>query len=188
VGADGAMVGCLPRRAMPGAAEVTLESKEIHELIEILSRSSLTTLEIEREGFRLRLEKSPPEGHVPTYVVRTAEAMPPTVTAIPPAMVAPVPVPATAASAEDAALAVDDGLIELRSPFVGTFYRAPSPDSPPFVEIGGKVRKGQVVCIVEAMKLMNEIEAEIEGEVVDILAKNGQPVEYGEILFRLRPL
>jgi len=74
------------------------------------------------------------------------------------------------------------------SPFVGTFYRAPSPESPAFVEVGTVVKKGQVLCIVEAMKLMNEIESEIDAEVVEIRVANGQPVEYGEVLFRLRPV
>ena len=78
-------------------------------------------------------------------------------------------------------------LVEIHSPIVGTFYRSPSPDAPPFVEPGDRVKKGQVICIVEAMKLMNDIECEAAGEVVEILIANGQPVEYGEILFRIRP-
>jgi acetyl-CoA carboxylase biotin carboxyl carrier protein len=76
----------------------------------------------------------------------------------------------------------------MTSPIVGTFYRQPSPSAPPFVEPGSKVRKGQVLCIIEAMKLMNEIEAEMDAEVVEILVANGQPVEFGEVLFRLRPM
>ena len=75
----------------------------------------------------------------------------------------------------------------MHSPIVGTFYSAPSPDAPNFVEVGAKVQKGQVMCIVEAMKVMNEIESEIDGEVVEVLVSNSQPVEYGEVLFRLRP-
>jgi acetyl-CoA carboxylase biotin carboxyl carrier protein len=70
---------------------------------------------------------------------------------------------------------------------VGTFYAAPSPEAPPYVEVGSRVRKGQVLCIVEAMKVMNEIESEVDGELVEILVKNGQPVEFGEVMFRLRP-
>jgi acetyl-CoA carboxylase biotin carboxyl carrier protein len=80
------------------------------------------------------------------------------------------------------------GLVEMTSPIVGTFYRQPSPSAPPFVEPGTKVRKGQVLCVIEAMKLMNEIEAEIDAEVVEVLVANGQPVEFGEVLFRLRPM
>jgi acetyl-CoA carboxylase biotin carboxyl carrier protein len=80
------------------------------------------------------------------------------------------------------------GLVEMTSPIVGTFYRQPSHAAPPFVEPGSKVKKGQVLCIIEAMKLMNEIEADMDAEVVEILVANGQPVEFGEILFRLRPM
>ena len=80
------------------------------------------------------------------------------------------------------------GLVDLKSPIVGTFFRQPSPGAPPFVEPGSKVKKGQVLCIIEAMKLMNEIEAEMDAEVVEIPVANGQPVEFGEVLFRLRPM
>ncbi|MBD2038923.1 acetyl-CoA carboxylase biotin carboxyl carrier protein [Leptolyngbya sp. FACHB-321] len=81
----------------------------------------------------------------------------------------------------------DRRLIEVNSPMVGTFYRAASPDEPPFVEVGDRIRKGQTVCIIEAMKLMNELEAEIGGEVVEILVQNGEPIEYGQLLLRLNP-
>ena len=76
----------------------------------------------------------------------------------------------------------------MTSPIVGTFYRSAAPDSPPFIEVGDRVRKGQILCIVEAMKLMNEIESEVEGEIREILVANGQPVEYGEVLFKIRPV
>jgi acetyl-CoA carboxylase biotin carboxyl carrier protein len=176
VAAVGRVVGLPVRGRRPRIAEVTLDAKEIHELIEILSRSSLTTLEIEREGFRLRLEKNPLDGQVPTYVMRAPEAVAPTVPMMAPPAVAAAPAPAApAAAADPLASAPPDGSVELRSPFVGTFYRAPSPDANPFVEIGGKVRKGQVVCIVEAMKLMNEIEAEVEGEMVGFIAADVKP-------------
>ncbi|HEY9884128.1 MAG TPA: acetyl-CoA carboxylase biotin carboxyl carrier protein [Thermosynechococcaceae cyanobacterium] len=81
----------------------------------------------------------------------------------------------------------DRRLIEVNSPMVGTFYRAASPDEPPFVEVGDRIRKGQTICIIEAMKLMNELEAEIGGEVVEILVQNGEPIEYGQLLLRLNP-
>jgi acetyl-CoA carboxylase biotin carboxyl carrier protein len=95
---------------------------------------------------------------------------------------APIP------SAPAAPAPADAGLVELLSPIVGTFFRQPSPTASPFVEPGSKVKKGQVLCIIEAMKLMNEIEAEMDAEVVDVLVANGQPVEFGEVLFRLRPM
>jgi acetyl-CoA carboxylase biotin carboxyl carrier protein len=80
----------------------------------------------------------------------------------------------------------DAGLVEITSPFVGTFYAAPSPDAPPYVEVGSRIRPGQVLCIVEAMKLMNEIESEVAGTIVEIRGQSGQPVEYGEALFKVR--
>jgi acetyl-CoA carboxylase biotin carboxyl carrier protein len=101
-----------------------------------------------------------------------------------PAALAPVPGPAGAAKAEPKG---DKPGVEVKSPFVGTFYRAPSPDSPPFVEVGNKVKKGQTLCIVEAMKLMNEIECEVDGTVAEIYVQNATPVEFGEPLFRIVP-
>lgn len=99
-----------------------------------------------------------------------------------PAAAAPPPAPAAAAPAP----AADNGRV-IRAPIVGTFYRAPSPDKPPYIQVGDKVRKGQVVCIVEAMKLMNQIESDLDGVVTDILVENGAPVEFGQELFRVGP-
>lgn len=103
-----------------------------------------------------------------------------------PAALAPVAAPAPAAAPKAEAKADKPG-VEVKSPFVGTFYRAPSPDSPPFVDVGHKVKKGQTLCIVEAMKLMNEIEAEADGTVAEIYVQNATPVEFGEPLFRIVP-
>ena len=99
----------------------------------------------------------------------------------------PAPVVAVPPQEAPAAPVIDDSLVDMQSPIVGTFYTAPGPDTPEFVKVGDRVRKGQTMCIIEAMKLMNEIEAETDGEVVEICINNAQPVEYGEILFRLRP-
>ncbi len=96
----------------------------------------------------------------------------------------PLPPPAPSPAAEKAEKPVESGVL-LTSPFVGTFYRAPAPEAPPFVEVGQTVRKGQVVCIVEAMKLMNEIESEFDGKILEILVKNAEHVEYGQSLFRI---
>jgi acetyl-CoA carboxylase biotin carboxyl carrier protein len=148
-----------------------VDSKEIRELIEYVSRSNFATFEMERDGFRIKLVKGQPAPlSLPavTPVDRAPEALPPAVDV-----------------AVDAA-AVPSGLHELHSPIVGTFYSAPAPDAPDFVEVGARVQKGQVICIVEAMKVMNEIESEVDGEIVEVLVKNGQPVEFGEVLFRLR--
>jgi len=147
-----------------------VDPKEIRELIELISRSNFASFELEGKDFKIKLVKE-----------RTAA---PAVVAVEPAVqpaAAPQPAP------EPVAESHPNGATPLESPIVGTFYRAPSPDSAPFVEIGTKVNKGQVLCIVEAMKVMNEIESEIDAEVVEILVKNGQPVEFGEVMFRLRP-
>ena len=155
-----------------------MDPKEIRDLIELISRSNFASFELEGDGVKLKLVKQqaapPPVVAAPVVQAPAAQALGP---AGPPAE---APGPAAAA-------APADGLVELNSPIVGTFYRSSGPDAAPFVEVGARVQKGQVLCIVEAMKVMNEIEAEVNAEVVDILVANGQPVEYGEVLFRLRP-
>jgi len=139
-----------------------VDSKEIRELIEMISRSTFSSFELEEaDGFKLKLVK---------------EAAAPSVNVV------------AAAPAAAPAPAVEDGLVEFDSPIVGTFYRSAGPDAPPFADVGQTVKKGQVLCIVEAMKVMNEIESEIEAEVVEVCVADGQPVEFGEVLFRLRPL
>lgn len=112
----------------------------------------------------------------------------PAVFAAPQVGAAPSIAPAAAAAPSAASQAnVDDGSVYVESPFVGTFYRAPSPESDAFTEVGQRIKKGQTLCIVEAMKLMNEIESEVEGEVLEVLVENGKAVEYGDRLFRVRP-
>jgi acetyl-CoA carboxylase biotin carboxyl carrier protein len=153
-----------------------VETKEIQDLIELISRSDFSTFELERDGFRIKLVRG--EARLGAPLANAAAV----------SSAGPLPAPPAAAEAPPAATpAVEDGLYELHSPIVGTFYRAPSPDTPSFTEVGKHVSKGQVLCIVEAMKVMNEIESEVDAEVVEILVKNGQPVEFGEVLFRLRP-
>jgi acetyl-CoA carboxylase biotin carboxyl carrier protein len=158
--------------------EVDVDVKELRELIEVVSRSSVSEFELEREGLKLRIVKGGPA----LAQVLSSPTAPGPGPAEPTAGQVGSPVAAGPPAAEEA------GLFALPSPIVGTFYRAPSPGASPFVEVGAKVKKGQVLCIVEAMKLMNEIESEMDAEVVEILVANGQPVEYGEILFKLRPM
>jgi acetyl-CoA carboxylase biotin carboxyl carrier protein len=158
-----------------------LDPKEIRELIELVSRSDFSKFEMEREGFKIKLVRQSAEA---PPIVTVAAAPQPALTATPTEAIRA----ATAANEAAAAPAVDDGLVELKSPIVGTFYRAPNPDAPPFADVGSKVRKGQTLCIIEAMKVMNEIDSEIDAEVVDAPLANGQPVEFGEVLFRLRPM
>jgi acetyl-CoA carboxylase biotin carboxyl carrier protein len=132
------------------------------------------------ETLTIRLGHPP----VPPAVVQAAPVVAPQ---LQPA--APPPPPAAAAAPAPAAKpAAADNTFTVNSPFVGTFYRSPSPETPPFIEVGSVVQKGQVLCIVEAMKLMNEIEAERSGRLVDVLIQNGSPVEFGEPLFRFEPV
>jgi acetyl-CoA carboxylase biotin carboxyl carrier protein len=156
-----------------------LDAKEIRELIEVISRSNFATFELERKDFKLKLVKAELQNPAPARPAPSAPAPEPVATRAEPVAIEATASPGPAAS--------DNGIIDITSPIIGTFYSAPSPDAPPFVEVGGKVKKGQVLCIVEAMKLMNEIESELDGEVVEAPVMNGQPVEYGEVLFRVRP-
>jgi acetyl-CoA carboxylase biotin carboxyl carrier protein len=153
--------------------------KELMDLMDFISRSNFVEFEIEQEGLKLRLAKAGARR-------RTRSERGEAVAPLSPAPSAPAGAP-QAVQAVPAPPPPEAGLIDVRSPMVGTFYRRSSPEAPSFVEPGQKVRKGQVLCIIEAMKLMNEIESEAEGDLVEVLVENGQPVEYGELLFRIRP-
>ena len=158
----------------------------LERLIRAIDQSSLDSIEIERGGTRVRLSKSA----TVTPVATPAPAAAPTVLAAPapaPAGAAPTP-PQGAASAPGGTPAPGrSDLVEIKSPMVGTFYRSPTPDAPAYVDEGKRVSKGDTLCIIEAMKLMNELECEVSGTIVEILAENGQPVEYGQVLFRVDP-
>jgi acetyl-CoA carboxylase biotin carboxyl carrier protein len=149
-----------------------VNQREIRRLAELLRDYALTEVEVEREGVRVRLRREPaPMAAAPALSGAPAPASPAVATT-----------PATAA-----AEASEAHLLTIEAPMVGTFYRAPSPDAQPFVRDGDRVKKGQVVCIIEAMKLMNEIESKVAGRVVKVLVENTQPVEYGQPLFLLEP-
>jgi acetyl-CoA carboxylase biotin carboxyl carrier protein len=152
-----------------------LSFKEIKELIELVAERRLTGLEIERAGFRVRIE-----GPRPDPVPNGGPAM------SYPAFAEPAVAPAREPPALSSAPEPDDQLHVITSPIVGTFYRAPSPEAPAFVSAGDKIERGKVLCIIEAMKLMNEIESDVTGEVAEVFPQNGQPVEYGERLFAIR--
>lgn len=160
---------------------------EIKELIKLVDQTSVQELEIENEGTRLAIRKP---GRTEVVNVQTA---PIAHTYVPAAPAAPAPAQAPAAEtsapqADSKPAAADiSHLHKITSPMVGTFYRAPSPDAPPFVNVGDRVTEKTVVCILEAMKLMNPLEAEVKGEIVDILVENGQLVEYGQALFLVKP-
>ena len=149
-----------------------MNQREIRRLADLLRDYGLSEVEVEREGVRVRLRRE----------------LSPSATA-PAGSVAPVsPAPAGAPMAIAAASAASEAhLLTIEAPMVGTFYRAPSPDAQPFVRDGDRVKKGQVVCIIEAMKLMNEIESKVAGRVVKVLVENAQPVEYGQPLFLVEP-
>jgi acetyl-CoA carboxylase biotin carboxyl carrier protein len=152
--------------------------KELKEIIDIVtSKESIEELELEKSGVRLRIKRAS-NNHVATSVSAvTAAAVAP---ALAPIAIQPA-LPEAAQKTEE-----DKGLYYIKSPIVGTFYKAASPTSEAFVSVGDFVEKGSVVCIIEAMKLMNEIESDAAGEIVSILVENGQPVEYGENLFAIR--
>ena len=153
---------------------------DVREILALMRENGLSEFEIERDGLKLRLRKD---------AAGTVAAAPASAVAGVPATAAPALAPAGAVAAPVAPVAPGAAEVELavvKSPIVGTFYRSPEPGASSFVEIGTTVKKGQVLCIIEAMKLMNEIDSEFDGEIVNIYVENGQPVQYGERLFAIR--
>jgi acetyl-CoA carboxylase biotin carboxyl carrier protein len=154
-----------------------LSFKEIKDLIDLVSERGLSTLEVEQTGFRIRIEGPRPaeNGSAAAAAILAGTGGAPMLAAAPaPRMVEPSEAPP------------EENLHVITSPIVGTFYRAPSPEADPFAEVGQKVSKGKILCIIESMKLMNEIESDVEGEIVEVYPRSGQPVEYGEKLFAIR--
>jgi acetyl-CoA carboxylase biotin carboxyl carrier protein len=148
-----------------------MTNQEIQELLQIFAESGVAEMEVQRGENRLRLRRA-----------LTAQEM-----IVPAAAPAHAPLPAAPAAAPAKPSAPESNHVIVKSPIVGTYYDAPSPEAPAFVKIGDSVEPGQVLCIIESMKLMNEIEAEIAGTIVHKLVENGRPVEYGEALFAIRP-
>jgi acetyl-CoA carboxylase biotin carboxyl carrier protein len=166
-----------------------MDLNELKEILQILDEKEIAEFELEEEGIKLRIRKASGNSGGPavTSVPIVSAVLPPVAmapVAAPFAIPAEVPVPVSAAGAAPAP--VEEGLHILKSPIVGTFYRARDPQSPPFAQVGDRVKAGQVLCIIEAMKMMNEIEAEVAGEVVRVMPDNGQPVQYGDPLFAIR--
>ena len=161
---------------------MSLNLSELKELLELISERDITEFELEEDGVKLKVKKGypavveTPTNHAPRVMPMAAAA--PVATAPPPQAVSSVAEPL-----EDEG---EPGLAWVTSPMVGTFYRAPEPGAPPFVNEGDRVKPGQVLCILEAMKLMNELEAEIAGEIVEICVENAQPVQYGDRLFGVK--
>ena len=155
-----------------------MELKDIKAIIDLMKKNSITEFELERQDSKIRLKRGLNGGASPVSVQ-------PDETLIP--MTMPVPaVPATAIPVAAPSPAVT-GEIEIKSPMIGTFYRAPSPEAAAYVEVGSEVNAETVVCLIEAMKVMNEIKAEVKGVITQILVENGKPVEFGQPLFKVRP-
>jgi acetyl-CoA carboxylase biotin carboxyl carrier protein len=155
-----------------------LDHSQLRELIALLGDSDIQELKLEGDDFRLELRRNLPASQTSVVMPAAGAAMAPAPAAAAPAAPSPAP---------PAAAAVRSDLVEITAPMVATFYRAPSPGDPAFVELGSRIKVGQTVCILEAMKLMNELEAEVSGEVVEILVDNGTPVEFGQVLMRVKP-
>jgi acetyl-CoA carboxylase biotin carboxyl carrier protein len=159
---------------------VIINLDQLKQILDLARDHELSELEIEQEGMRLRIRRDGLIGQVLQVPPLAAAA---------PALAPPGPSAVTSSAAVSAAAEAADSEIELavvKSPIVGTFYRSSEPGAPPFVEVGTTVKKGQVLCIIEAMKLMNEIDSEFDGEIVNIYVEAGQPVQYGERLFAIR--
>jgi acetyl-CoA carboxylase biotin carboxyl carrier protein len=150
-----------------------VDLKEIRTLVDLMKKNGIAVFKMEKEGFKITMKTG--EAGTPVHYVTSAPA--PAATALPPAAPAEAPAAAAAAVAEG---------IEIKSPMVGTFYASPSPENPPFVTPGQEITPDTVVCIIEAMKVMNEIKAEVSGTVLEVLAENGKPVQFGQTLFRLK--
>ena len=157
-----------------------LDHDQLHKLLALLGDSDIQELKLEGDDFRLEVRRNLP-GVAPQVVQVPAVAQPAATAA------APAPLAAAPSAPPPAAPAVRSDLLEITAPMVATFYRAPAPGEAPFVEVGTRISSGQTVCILEAMKLMNELEAEVSGEVVEILVENGTPVEFGQVLMRVKP-
>jgi len=157
-----------------------MDLEQIRQILDLVRDHELSEFEVEHDGLRLRVRR---DGH---HTVVAIPAAAPAVTHVPVAALPATPGPGPSAATQPNAPDADVELAVVKSPIVGTFYRSPEPSAPSFVEIGSAVKKGQVLCIIEAMKLMNEIDSEYDGEIVNVYVESGQPVQYGERLFAIR--
>ena len=173
-------VATVDQNGTAGAAQPAIDLDFLRGLIEAVDQSGIDSIEIHRSGTRIRISKSPapaPVTHMGGMQAVAPAAAPAVAPAATPVAAAEVPAPAAPKS----------NLVDVKSPMVGTFYRAPAPEAPSYVELGSTVSKGQTLCILEAMKLMNELESEVDGVIREILVDNADPVEYGQVLFRVEP-
>jgi acetyl-CoA carboxylase biotin carboxyl carrier protein len=174
------------RRSRSLANESSVNMDELRELIQLVRDNEFTEFELEREGFRVRFRRGAPGGEATAGVGSSAQSTVAAPVSSAEGAAASAAAPSHPGAKAETAATADENLHIITSPIVGTFYRAASPQAPPFVNIGSRVEQGTVVCIIEAMKLMNEILAEASGEVAKIYVENGQPVEYGQPLFGIK--
>jgi len=176
-----------PARATSAASQPETKTSEIRDLIDFISKTGLNEVNIETKELKLHVKREPDQ-----KIFKSSPMMAP-ISGTPQVVqqTAPQPVqtatPTAAPKAEKPAETAGTNLVEIKSPMIGTFYRSASPDSPPFVSVGDKVTKGQTVCIIEAMKLFNEIESEHSGTIVKVMLENANPVEYDQVLFLVEP-
>jgi acetyl-CoA carboxylase biotin carboxyl carrier protein len=164
-----------------------MDFKQIQELIKMINKSNIGEVSIEEKGFKSTIKQK--EEPVQQIITAPVSAQPVAAMAVAP--VAPAPAPVAAAAPEKPARPAEppaDNTVTIKSPMIGTFYRSPSPDKPYFVNVGDDVEPGKVVCIIEAMKLFNEIESEVKGRIVKVLAEDASPVEYDQPLFQVEPV
>jgi acetyl-CoA carboxylase biotin carboxyl carrier protein len=159
-----------------------LELKDIKDLIALMRKNDLSVFKMEKDGFKITLKRG--SDFQPIITASTPGALPAGVSVVTTA--APVSAEAASAATSAAGEPKTDSSKEITSPMVGTFYSAASPEAPPYVSVGATIQEGAVICIIEAMKVMNEIKAEVSGTVVEVCAENGKPVQFGQVLFRLR--
>ena len=158
-----------------------MELKDIKAIIDLMKKNSITEFELEEKDSKLRLKRGLSAGVSATQADDFVQMIPA------PAVIAPQALPIAAPAAPAASPMVNSGEIDIKSPMIGTFYRSPSPESASYVEVGSEVNPDTVVSIIEAMKVMNEIKAEVKGVITQILVENGKPVEFGQPMFKIRP-
>jgi acetyl-CoA carboxylase biotin carboxyl carrier protein len=159
-----------------------VDLKDIKAIIDLMKKNSVSEFELEKQDFKIRLKRGPSNGGGTSVSYEDA----PVLTYVPPTVAVPTPgMPVPAAAGATAAAASSE--LDIKSPMIGTFYRSPSPESAPYIEVGAEVNAETVVCIIEAMKVMNEIKAEAKGIITQVLVENAKPVEFGQPLFKLRP-
>lgn len=165
-----------------------MKTSEIRDLIDFISKSGLNEVNIETKELKLSIKREPDQKVFKSTPIMTQAAVPmtPPTVSLPPAT-APLAPRADAAATTASPAASGRKTVEIKSPMIGTFYRSGSPDTPPFASVGDKISKGQAVCIIEAMKLFNEIESEVSGTIVKVMVENATPVEYDQVLFVVEP-